>query len=73
MIEEENSECPEGMIRVYTDHTGRFYEDYTPEEYERLYNTEVHRELRKVINAEIDNDVVNKMIEIAKSFNIQTN
>lgn len=38
MIEDEEK-CPEGMIRVYLDHTGRFYEDYTPEEYDRLYNS----------------------------------
>ena len=27
-----------GKIRVYEDHTGRWYRDVTPEEYELLYN-----------------------------------
>lgn len=30
------SKLKKNKIRVYTDHTGRFYEDYTREEYDAI-------------------------------------
>ena len=39
-VEEEHlRECPlpEGHYRIYTDHTGRWFEDFSPEEYKKAF------------------------------------
>lgn len=53
-----------GKIRVYEDHTGRWYRDDTPEEYERLYNSEELQILREEVQKEIDKEMIEKMLKI---------
>jgi hypothetical protein len=39
-VEEEHPKeypLPEGHYRVYSDHTGRWFEDFTPEEYNKVF------------------------------------
>jgi hypothetical protein len=64
MIEEDDEKCPEGMIRVYLDHTGRTYEDYTPEEYDKLYNYELHKLMREFRQKEIDDEMVKTLRKV---------
>jgi len=61
-------ELENGMIRVYEDHTGRFYKDYTHEEYDAMiqaYNNDLlmqtlHEEIRKEIFLEIEKSIKNR-------------
>lgn len=57
-----------GKIRVYTDHTGRFYEDVTPEEYELLYNSEELKSLREEVQKEIDKEMLEQMLKIYNNY-----
>lgn len=57
-----------GKIRVYTDHTGRFYEDVTPEEYELRYNSEELKLLREEVQKEIDREMLEQMLKIYENY-----
>lgn len=54
---------PEGHVRVYTDHTGRWYEDIPQADYDRMVeasrNDPLMQILKAEIQAEIDREIVN--------------
>lgn len=47
-----------GYVRVYTDHTGRWYQDYTQEEYDKIINHPFMVILREEIQKEINKEVI---------------
>ena len=59
----------EGYTRVYEDHTGRWFKDYSPEEYEEAFNSPEMQEFGKILQEEIDKEVINKMLEIYNETN----
>jgi hypothetical protein len=46
---------------VYEDHTGRWYKDYTQEEYDEAFNSIEMQIFRDIIQEEIDKEVIQKM------------
>lgn len=53
---------PEGYVRIFEDHTGRWYEDIPQAEYDRrvaeALNDPFLRLLREEIDAEIDREII---------------
>lgn len=44
----------EGFVRVYTDHTGRWYKDFTQEELDELANDPILKILAEEVQAELN-------------------
>lgn len=59
-----------GKIRVYTDHTGRWYNDYTQEEYDAEFNSPEMVELRATIQEIVDEEMIEKIKDAARRLNI---
>lgn len=53
----------EGYTRIYTDHTGRDWEDKSPEEMEAIRTDPFQVELKALIQKEIDDEVIKMMIK----------
>lgn len=51
----------ESKIRVYMDHTGRFYEDYTPEKYAAAFFSPLNFIMKDAVQEEVDNEMMNTM------------
>lgn len=52
----------EGWVRHYYDHTGRFFNDYSPEEWKRINEpNEISDLLKQLISKEINNQIINKL------------
>ena len=45
-------------IKVYTDHTGRWYEEYTKEEYDALMNDPLFEIMGEEVKLEIDKEIM---------------
>jgi len=56
-------DIPEGHIRLYTDHTCRWYEDITFEEYKRRSEIDdpLWDILQEEVRKEIDKDIIEKI------------
>jgi hypothetical protein len=48
-------------IKVYTDHTGRWYEEYTKEEYDALMNDPLFEIMGEEVKLEIDKEILNEI------------
>lgn len=51
----------DGYIRVYEDHTGRWFKDYTQEEYDEEFNSFEMQVFRDIIQEEINKEIIQKM------------
>lgn len=48
----------EGYVRLYEDHTGRYYKDVTEEEYEALMSDSFLQALREETTKELDTEII---------------
>jgi hypothetical protein len=56
---------PDGWIRHYNDHTGRFYNDYSPEEWERINRPNpVSEALEKAVTEEINTAIIRSLMDV---------
>ena len=53
-----------GYTRIYEDHTGRNWTDYSPEEMEEMANDPFVKLLREEIQKEINRDIVEKLRDV---------
>lgn len=47
-----------GYVRVFIDHTGRWYEDYTQEEYDKMMNDPLMVIFREEIQKEVNKEII---------------
>lgn len=66
----EHPPVKEGYVRMYEDHTGRYYTDITIEEYESQKDDPFLQILNEEIRKELDNDLLDKIRNAAKELNI---
>jgi hypothetical protein len=50
-----------GYKRYYTDHTGRFFEDVSPEEQEAARNDPLLQEFNKIVQEEINREMLREL------------
>ena len=55
-----------GYVRVYVDHTGRWYDDITQEEYDRRVKEFGEDPLAQFVTQEIKNEIDNQIIKVMK-------
>lgn len=56
----------EGYVRVFEDHTYRWYTDYTQEEYDAMINDPLAVILREEVQKEIDKEIIELINKKAK-------
>ena len=54
----EEEPVKEGYTRVYTDHTGRYYTDYSPEDMQAMIDDPLAKILREEITKEINKEII---------------
>ena len=54
----EEEPVKDGYVRVYIDHTGRWYKDYTQEEFDKIINHPFSVLLREEIQKEINREII---------------
>ena len=56
----------EGYVRIFEDHTGRWYKDITQEEYDAMTNDPLYKILVDEMVKEIDKEIINTIAKNAK-------
>jgi hypothetical protein len=54
----------EGHVRMYTDHTSRFFEDYPQDVFNTMMNDDFLKILQEEIKAELDKEMLSVMKEV---------
>jgi nuclear transport factor 2 (NTF2) superfamily protein len=53
----------EGYTRIYSDHTGRWFDDYSPEQMEFMRNDPLMKIIHEEITKEIDREIIRQMVK----------
>ena len=60
----------EGHVRMYTDHTGRFFEDYPQDVFNNMMNDDFLKILQEEIQAEIDKQLTDSLNDLMKEHKV---
>lgn len=53
----------EGYTRIFMDHTGRWYKDFSPEEMEEYRNDPLMKEINRVVTEQIDKELIQQILD----------